>query len=146
MLVAMPQLGGMEKLESSITVQTLERMNSALSPMKVKVRFPKFTMTRDYSLSSTLKDMGMGIAFGGYADFSGISPGIQTRIENVFHKAYIDVHEEGTEAAGATGVGVGVTSAPLVQEFAADRPFLFFLMEESTGAILFMGKMADPGK
>ena len=84
------------------------------------------------------------VAFSGSADFSRISPGADLFISRVIHQAFIDVKEEGTEAAAATIVEILETSAGPQSAFRADRPFLYFIKENSTGAILFMGKVGKP--
>ena len=76
------------------------------------------------------------------ADFSGITDVDPLYIQNVVHKAFIGVTEAGTEAAAATGVVVGTTSVP--PQFSADHPFLYFILDDQTGSILFMGRVADP--
>ena len=79
------------------------------------------------------------------ADFTGLSPkGRELYITHVLHKAFVDVNEEGTEAAAATAVVIGRKGGGGPKEFRADRPFLFLIQDESTGAILFMGRVADP--
>ena len=95
-----------------------------------------------------LQALGMRDAFEPRtADFSGIDGTRDLLISGVFHKAFVDVYEEGTEAAAATGVVVGVTSMPPPPEiFRADRPFLFLIREKATGSILFMGRLTEPEK
>jgi len=95
-----------------------------------------------------LRALGMQDAFvRGAADFSGIDGTRDLLISSVFHKAFIDVHEEGTEAAAATGVMVGITSMPPPSKvFRADHPFLFIIREKATGSILFMGRLTEPDK
>jgi serpin B len=92
-----------------------------------------------------LTTLGMGIAFGrgGLADFTGMSPrGHDLVISDVLQKTFVDVNEEGTEAAAVTKVAVAVTSAPAT--FTVDRPFVFAIRERLSGTILFMGKMERP--
>jgi serpin B len=106
---------------------------------------PKFKMTCEFSLADTLKEMGMPMAFGGQADFSGMNGKQDLYISAVIHKAFVDVNEEGTEAAAATAVVVERKSAAPVQTiFYADHPFLFLIRDSRTGAILFMGRLASP--
>ena len=83
---------------------------------------------------------------GGEADFSGIDGNKDLFISEVFHKAYVDVNEEGTEAAASTAVVMGQRAISLVHTptFRADHPFLFVIRDQDTGAILFMGRVADP--
>ena len=83
-------------------------------------------------------------AFGDGADFSGINGARNLSIQSVVHKAIIAVDEKGTTASAATGVSVGLTSAP--PTLIVDRPFLFFIRHNPTGAILFQGRVVDPSK
>jgi serine protease inhibitor len=106
------------------------------------VAIPKFRFEYEKTLDEFLKAMGMGIAFTDYADFSGISSTIPLLITEVKHKTFVDVNEEGTEAAAATSVGIGVTSAP--PSFIANRPFLFIIRERDTNTVLFIGKVGEP--
>jgi serpin B len=97
-------------------------------------------------LNEDLIELGMVDAFSpGAADLSGMADA-DLFISAVIHEAYVKVDEEGTEAAAATAVIVGETSAPLVPTFRADRPFLFQIRDRLTGSILFMGRVADPSQ
>ncbi|MCK4583676.1 serpin family protein, partial [Candidatus Bathyarchaeota archaeon] len=89
-----------------------------------------------------LEEMGMPTAFTGSADFSGMSDG-GLFIGHVVHQAYIDVNEEGTEAAAATGV-VMRESMPILEVFRADHPFIFTIRDRDTGLILFIGRVMNP--
>jgi serpin B len=116
---------------------------SALQEVKdMPVAIPKFKFDYEKSLNQVLTAMGMGIAFSDSANFSQISSALQLLITEVKHKTYIEVNEEGTEAAAATSVGVGVTSVP--PSFYADRPFVFVIRERDTQTILFIGKLCLP--
>jgi serpin B len=94
-------------------------------------------------LKDILKDMGMGISFTDNADFSNISD-IGLYINFVLHQALIETNEEGTEAAAATIVGIGVTSAGPDFVLTIDHPFIYLIRETTTNSILFMGKVTDP--
>ena len=115
---------------------------------KVSLTLPRFSIDTRFDLRTTLKAMGMPLAFEQQADFTGIATlpeGLY--IGKVIHQANIDVSEKGTEAAAATAVlgmtgGPGDTSKPVVVR--ADRPFLFVLTDVPTGTVLFMGRVADP--
>jgi serpin B len=118
---------------------------ASLQTGRVMLRMPKFKFTYEQTLNTTLTALGMGIAFDeSRADFSRIANVAPRRlyISRVQHKTFIDVHEKGTEAAGATAVGVGVTSLP--PELSFDRPFLFVIRERSSGTLLFVGRVNDP--
>ncbi|PKG32340.1 MAG: hypothetical protein CW742_08700 [Methanoregula sp.] len=92
--------------------------------------------------------MGMPTALiPGSADFSGMDGTHDLFVSDVFHKAYIDVNEEGTEAAAATAVVVGLRAAPVGDKppvFRADHPFIFLIRDNESGAILFLGRVSDP--
>ena len=91
--------------------------------------------------------MGMPQAFSRQADFSGMTGKPEFRISAAIHKAYIDVNEEGTEAAAATAIGMRATAMRVEPEpvvFEADHPFLFMIRDRKTGAILFLGRVVDP--
>jgi len=146
---------GLDALEKRMQRSTLEKWSSASSGRSVSVALPKFKIdpSAPLRLSRPLQSMGMGLAFDAdKADFSGIAATAtahpRLRLSEVFHKAFIKIDEKGTEAAAATG-GLAVAGAALpnekVAEFHADHPFLFFLRDRSSGMILFMGRVADPG-
>lgn len=129
-----------EKLRGTDLWSTLA---SSFSPLEVQLALPKFKFSYENKLNDELNDMGMGIAFTPAADFSGISVAPLT-ISEVKHKSFIEVNEEGTEAAAVTSVGMIMTSLPQVYTFNVDRPFLFAIREVTTGLILFIGQVNDP--
>jgi len=115
-----------------------------LSSREVDLALPRFRLAVDFQLAEPLSAMGMGIAFQPrWADFSRIGPG-ELYISYVKQDVFIDVNEEGTEAAAVTQVGVGVTSAPQREIVHFDRPFVFFLRERLSGTILFSGIIEHP--
>ena len=111
---------------------------------ELKGWLPKFEMTFQAELREELKELGMTSAFGQDADLAGISSEEDLFISNVIHKAFVEVNEEGTEAAAATGVGISVTSIVQIPEFRADRPFVFLIRDKVSGSILFIGRMVNP--
>ena len=114
------------------------------SPSEVSISLPKFKVTCEFELSSVLAEMGMSHAFSD-ADFSGMTGRKDLFISKVVHKAFVDVNEEGTEAAAATAVIMDKSfSRPLT--FRADHPFMFLIRENTTGSVLFVGRIADPTK
>jgi serpin B len=119
---------------------------STLAPTLVTLGLPKFDIGAAIQLGDMLKAMGMPTAFAESADFSGITAQADLLISDVVHQANITVDEHGTEAAAATAVVGMATSAPIDPPipFEVDRPFTFWLREKTTGAILFMGRVADP--
>lgn len=146
MVVLLPRKhDGLAALESRLSADWLASQIAGARPQKVFVSLPRFTMTERYKLKKTLKDMGMGIAFGPKADFSGINGVGGLMIGAVIHKAFVAVDEEGTEAAGATAVIMtrgGSAGRP--PSFRAEHPFLFVIRDDVSGAILFMGRVMDP--
>jgi serpin B len=118
----------------------------SLQEQPVRVSIPKFKIESEFSLASALSSMGMPSAFTSAADFSGIDDRRDLQLARVVHKAYVDVAEEGTEAAAATGAAVALVSMrmPKEVEFKADHPFLFAIRDTRSGLILFTGRLANP--
>ncbi|MBM3321072.1 MAG: serpin family protein [Candidatus Eisenbacteria bacterium] len=146
MFVFLPDsIDGLADLEAGLTFEALEAGIAAVRDQKVIVYLPRFEFTVDFELNAVLAAMGMPSAFNPEtADFSGMDGTRDLFIHGVFHKAFVKTNEEGTEAAAATGVVMGVTSAPNYPIFRADHPFLFLIRDNVTGAVLFMGRVADP--
>jgi serpin B len=107
---------------------------------------PKFNFDSDFGLKEALSDLGMPVAFDpNNADFSGMDGSHNLFISDVIHKAYVSVDENGTEAAAATGVIVGTTAMPIdIVDLTIDHPFIFFIRDIQTGAILFIGRVMNP--
>jgi len=119
---------------------------SGATKQEVNLFLPRFKTEYGVSLNDPLSAMGMALAFTDSADFSGISP-IKSLISNVKQKACIEVDEEGSEAAAVTVVEIVATSVqpgPYIPTFRANRPFLFMIQEDTSGTILFMGKVGAP--
>jgi len=114
----------------------------------IDIKFPKFKYEYDIKLNDVLTEMGMGVAFTGAADFTGINRDGGLYIDYVKHKSFIEVNEEGTEAAAVTIVAIDKTSAgePKKVAFYVNRPFLYAITEKSTGAVLFIGTVKNPAK
>jgi len=124
----------------------LRRVLGGLGPgTQVVLTMPKFTFRSEALLKDALSELGMPIAFSDGADFSGMTTQEPLAIADVIHQAFIAVDEKGTEAAAATAVVMRATSAPPRQiELRIDRPFLFLIQDDETGAILFLGRLSDP--
>jgi serpin B len=148
MLVLLPK-DNLESIEKSITVEKLEYWKKSLQEQEIRLFMPKFKLETTYELPEIMKNLGMKLAFDGdNADLSGIA-NIPPRlfVTAAVHKAFVEVNEEGTEAAAATGIDVSVTSlGPELPVFRADHPFVFLIQDNETGLILFIGKVADPTK
>jgi serpin B len=150
MVVLLPRAkDGLPDLEKQLNPANLKRWSSNLHKQKVNVVFPKFKMTWKFSLEKTLAAMGMPDAFDmNKADFSGMDGRDWLYIGAVIHKAFVEVNEEGTEAAAATAVVMRIKmAAPTpVPTFRADHPFIFFIRDNTTGTILFLGRLMNPNQ
>jgi serpin B len=131
--------------ERALTADQLASITAGLAETQVSLTFPKFSIETKAELADVLAALGMPSAFDERADFSGITSAEKLVISNVIHQANIDVDEKGTVAAAATAVVMERTSAPAEPvTLRVDRPFLFALRDVPTGAILFLGRVADP--
>lgn len=135
-------------LEADLTAGRLEAWMEELSRSRVEVKLPRFRFTSETPLATVLREMGMNDAFSPRdSDFSGMARNAEDlHLSAVFHKAFIDVHEKGTEAAAATAAVAQITAIPADDPvpFHADRPFLFLLRDRPSGTLLFLGRVADP--
>ena len=147
MLVLLPKDGKITTAENALGSDGLSNAIGSMKSKRVKVSFPKFTLETTYSLPDALIEMGMPTAFTDNADFSGMDGTRDLAISDVIHKAFVDVNEEGTEAAAATAVvmkyGSSGNEEP-IPVFRADHPFIFMITDDETGMLLFMGRMANP--
>lgn len=145
MVILLPQQGvEVEDLVASLNPMDWNLMLAGLNPAKLDLQLPKFRFAYEKKLNDMLTSMGMGIAFSDFADFRGINKDIRLAISEVKHKTYVEVNEEGTEAAAVTSVGIVVTSMPLTIDFNVNRPFIFAIREKYTNAILFIGCVQEP--
>lgn len=148
MVVLLPKADNLSTTEASLSADTLSVLQQSATSRRVMVYFPKFTLKTRYSLPDTLGAMGMPTAFTDNADFSGMDGTKYLLISDVIHQAFVDVNEEGTEAAAATAVVMRLAVAPANPEpvpvFRADHPFIFLIQDDETGAILFMGRVINP--
>jgi serpin B len=133
-------------LERKLTVENLREWLKRLDQGDARetvVALPRFTTAHEFELSETLKSLGMTSAFGPAADFSGMDGTAPLFISGVFHKAFVEVNEAGTEAAAATVVRMTAAKA-MAYSFVADHPFIFLIRDNGSGAILFLGRIIDP--
>ncbi len=146
MVILLPEAGNFEAFEEGLQAQQVSDIISGLQPTEVALTMPRFEFDSDFSLKDTLADMGMPIAFSGGADFSGMTGNRELFISDVVHKAFVAVDEAGTEAAAATAVIMPTSAAPEpAVEVTIDRPFVFLIRDIETGAILFVGRVLNPG-
>ncbi|WP_152051297.1 serpin family protein [Tautonia marina] len=148
MVVLLPDTrDGLGALEAKLNAEQLDHWIAGLRRQEVAVALPRFSLSSQFTLNQALSKLGMSLPFQpGQADFSGMDGSRELYITAAIHKAFVDVNEEGTEAAAATGIVVGVRSAlpsePKV--FRADHPFLFLIRDTHTGSILFLGRLTNP--
>jgi len=146
MVVLLPKAkDGLPALEKKLSATSAVVWIAGLRKQQVQVAMPRFTTTAEFMLKETLSAMGMTDAFSDRADFSGMDGVKDLFISAVIHKAFVDVNEEGTEAAAATAVVMKSTGMPAPPvEFRADHPFVFLIRDTRSGCILFVGRMANP--
>jgi len=150
MLVLLPKDEDLEALENSLSSENLSKWKKDLKEERVKIFIPKFKFETKYFMAKDLEEMGMSTAFSGSADFSGMTGKRDLFISQVIHQAFVEVNEEGTEAAAAAAVIMELTSAggpskePKILVFRADHPFMFLIQHNATGNILFMGRVVNP--
>ncbi|MFH1652945.1 MAG: serpin family protein [Pseudomonadota bacterium] len=149
MILILPNEGIMiDDFVKGITIDDWKKWMTSFTYGDVRLSFPRFTMDYKKKLKDVLEKMGVQLAFSDYATFPGICSKFPLMINDVIHQTYVDVNEEGTEAAAATAVDIVPVMAPSENDifvFTADRPFIFVIQDERSNAILFMGKMMDPG-
>lgn len=145
MVVLLPrEIDGLAELEGRLTVDNLNTWTAGLWQTEVQAFLPRFELTFPFRLDDALKSMGMADAFES-PDFSGMDGTKSLYIGAVLHKAFVAVNEEGTEAAAATAVLMKAKGLPLPPPtFRADHPFVFLIRENSTGSILFLGRVVNP--
>ena len=151
MVIILPAADRFEAVEEALDASTLNAIVGNLRDTWVTLTMPRFEFDADFGLSDVLKEMGMPIAFeppsgDSGADFSGMDGSRVLFIHNVLHKAFVAVDEEGTEAAAATGVVIGVKSAPPSATMVVDRPFVFLIRDRATETVLFLGRVSDPAE
>jgi len=145
MLIILPAAGRFLQFEQVFDAAALGSLLAALGDQQVRLGLPRFRVESSFSLKAAMQALGMQTAFTERADFGGISSSEALLIQDIFHKSFADIDESGTEAAAATAVVIGTTSIPLSPTvFRADRPFLFFILDKKTNAIVFAGRVVDP--
>jgi serpin B len=147
MTIVMPRNpAALDTLLAGLTAEQWDGWVAQLDTISIQVSLPKFSLVNDLSLVAPLKALGMDIAFDcdppEMADFTRMHRPQEACITNVKHKTYVDVNEEGTEAAAVTSVEIGLTSMP--PTIVIDRPFLFAIRERLSGTILFLGAIRNP--
>ena len=149
MLILLPrQPDGYAGLETQLSPVLLSQLSREMRQQKVEVFLPRFKLESRFKLGDALQQMGMTDAFGSKADFSGMDGTRSLFISDVFHKAWGEVNEQGTEAAAATATTMRATAVmrppPPPPVFRADHAFIFFIRDTRSGSLLFAGRLADP--
>ncbi|MBW1742751.1 MAG: serpin family protein [Deltaproteobacteria bacterium] len=142
------EIDGLPDFEASLTHENLSSWIQMLQPTDVEVSLPKFRLTSQFVMGELLQSMGMKDAFDqNTADFSGMTEPKDFWVSDVLHKTFVDVGEEGTEAAAVTGAIAGLAepevAPPPPPVFRADHPFFFLIRHIASGTILFMGRICD---
>ena len=146
MVVLLPCAGAFETFEDFLDYQRANSIINGLEYRRVSLTMPKFEFESAFGLKAALAAMGMPVAFSRDADFSGMTGNRELFIADVVHKAFVSVDEAGTEAAAATAVVMTMSAVPGEPvEVVVDRPFIFLIRDIETGAILFVGRVANPG-
>ena len=151
-LLLLPKNDNLTKLESILSTKNISDWKKNLEEQRVKIYIPKFKFETKYFMADDLKEMGMPLAFSDSADFFGMTASGKKdlKIDEAIHQAFVEVNEEGTEAAAATAVtmaplgAAGPQKEPKIPIFRADHPFIFLIQQKSTGDILFMGRVVNP--
>ena len=148
MVILLPdEIDGLFTLENQVNEEHIRKCDEMMmtSSRKIEVRLPKFKLDCQFSLKEILSQLGVRDLFDiNSADLSGMTGTSELYISQAVHQAFVDVDEEGTEAAAATGVVARYRSCP--QEFLVDHPFLFVIQHCESGAILFQGRVVNPKK
>lgn len=146
MFILLPnKVDGLGELEAKLSQDFLKSMMSKMRKIKVQCSLPRFKLEYSCSLNDTLISLGMKDLFSaGVCDLSGMDGTRELFVSAAVHKAFIEVNEEGSEAAAATGIAISLMCMPETMEFKADHPFLFFIRENHSGTILFLGRLCLP--
>jgi serpin B len=151
LIVLLPRIKNGHALDAELSLKAFRKWSEKLESQDVILLLPKFGFDKRYEMRQALADLGMPSAFSD-ADFSGMTGGRDLKIDEVIHKAWVEVNEEGTEAAAATAIEMAPTSAgpreppPEPKVFRADHPFVFMIKDTKSGSILFIGRVMDPRK
>ena len=145
MTILLPREGkDVDQVIAGLTGEQWTALLDRLAEKEGTLAMPRFKLEYEKRLNGVLAALGMGVAFTGSADFSAMTEGGGLFINEVKHKTFVEVNEEGTEAAAVTSVGM-TDSMPETFEMRVDRPFVFAIRERHSGTILFMGRITDPG-
>jgi serpin B len=144
MLVVLPDEGRFAEVEGRAAA-VLAEAGATRNDHGVELALPRFSFAASADLVPVLRDLGLTEIFeADQADLTGISPEGDLHVSGIAHQATVDVDEHGTTATAATGILVGVTSMPEPASLVVDRPFIVAIEQDSTGELLFLGRVTDP--
>nr|XP_060612121.1 alpha-1-antiproteinase-like [Anolis sagrei ordinatus] len=143
-LFILPDTGKLKLVENALGKKVLLKWEKSLRPQKIHLTLPRFSLDGSYDVEKTLRKLGIMDVFTDHADLSGISGAPNLKVSKAIHKAYLNVNENGTEAAAVTVIEVGPTSLSELIKY--DRPFIFLILHETNKSILFMGRLKNPNK
>ena len=148
MLILLPRENDIALAEEYLTNQKLSELKNTFQKQQVNIILPKFKFETKYFVVDQLTNLGISTAFTDDADFSGMNGEHNLNIQEVIHQAFVEVDEDGTEAAAATAVSFNflptAANKPVIPTFRADHSFIFMIQENETGNILFIGRVVDP--
>ena len=146
MLILLPA-EDLTSIESSLTLEKFNEYKSKLKETSLdSILLPKFKLDTEYFIKDALIALGMPTAFSSSADFSGMTGRKDLYIDSIIHKAFVEIDENGTEAAAATAINIALKAIVPRNVFKADHPFIFIIQDKETENILFIGKVVDPTK
>ena len=146
MLIVLPNKpAGITELEDKLSPEEFNKLTTQMAKVEVNLSVPRFKLEDQFKLNDALSALGMNDLFvAGKADLSGMDGTKKLFASAVVHKSFIEVNEEGSEAAAATAVMIQLMCMPIVMDFHANHPFLFFIRDNRSGGILFMGRLSRP--
>jgi serpin B len=146
-LFVLPRAGALDSVVGTLG-SVFDEARSNAAPFELSLSLPRFSFESARKLKAALQALGMTAAFTNAADFSGIDGEKELHIDEIYHRTFVAMDERGTEAAAATNVVINVDGGIVVlptAEATFDRPFIFVIYDEPTGAVLFVGQLVDPG-